>query len=107
MKHIKTFENNDIVIPQSHHFKEYLIFNWKDEGGVLAILRFNKIDYRNDQIMSYLLYSYEDGKLTHYDNNELFVIFFEDVNEILYQSYDLNECLEQIKILSNTKKYNI
>lgn len=108
MKHLKTYEANNNH-PKQDDFKNYLIYDWTEEGDEegLALLEFQKIDYKNERIDTHLIYSYgEDNKLKTY-RNELFVVFFESLEGIIYQSDNLKDCLDAIYILKTQNKYNL
>lgn len=105
MKHLKSYESNNIQ-PEYDDFENFLIFKWLEQGdNCLALVEFNKIDYKYNQLLTNLIYSYDNELESH--KNDLFAIFFEDLDKILYQSNDLDDCLKKIIMLKDTSKYNL
>lgn len=107
MKHLKTYEQ----IEQIDNIKDYIIFdveNMNNELGKLTILKKGHYDYQRHFLMTKQQYSYvEDIDSTFKTKEHEFVIFDDDKSSILYTSDDLQDCMDKLKFISTSNKFNI
>jgi len=105
MKHVKIYEK--------HYFnelKKYLVFdirNLEYEEGDFAILETKTYLQVHNCLHTTQLYSYCEGELSPKKDNN-FRIFESDSRDLIkYESDSLQDCLDNLLLVSNAEKYNI
>ena len=100
MKFIKKYENFEDL-------SKYLI--WQAKKIIMMILELTEIAPYHLKFKKLYTFNPSDKILKKIRNES--IIIYKDYNKIkrhiLYESYDLQSCLDNLDLILNTKKYNI
>ena len=104
MKYIKTQESYELA----RNFDKYIVWEIRN-----AIVIFEILNVRFQAKLKRLKLYYD--RKTHIEemtvsnvDSEIYYKTFDDItNGLIYQSDDLNECIEYVTRLNDTKKYNL